>query len=107
MNNEELRNKCSAFELKENRKPIFNHNYSSFIINYSFYKWHLVYTVFIVRLQSNRSDINLLRDFRYVPMELDMPDGSICCLAATRFISYRVRTKRKHIDKKYWQLNLI
>ena len=37
MNNEELRNKCYAFEIKkENRKAIFNHNYLSFIINYSF-----------------------------------------------------------------------
>ena len=32
-------------------------------------------------------DINLLRDFRYVLLELDMPCGLICCLTATRFIS--------------------
>ncbi len=36
MNNEELRNKCSAFEIKENHLVIFNHNYSAFLINYSF-----------------------------------------------------------------------
>lgn len=36
MNSEELRNKCYAFEFKENRKAIFNHNYLSFIINFSF-----------------------------------------------------------------------
>ena len=52
MNSEELRNKCSAFELKENRIAIFNRNYSSFIINYSFYKWHPDYTVFIVRMSN-------------------------------------------------------
>ena len=39
-----------------------------------------------------------LRDFRYVPLELDMPDGSICCLTATRFISYRVLSKTKNIS---------
>jgi len=42
MNNEKLRNKCFAFELKENHFVIFNHNYSSFIINYSLKnQWHL------------------------------------------------------------------
>ena len=49
MNNEheELRNKCSAFEIKETRSAIFNHNYSSFIINYSFKDWHPDCTAFI------------------------------------------------------------
>ncbi len=35
MNNENLIIK------EENRLAIFNHNYSSFIINYSFDEWHL------------------------------------------------------------------
>ena len=39
-----------------------------------------------------------LRDFRNVPLELDMPDGSICCLTTTRFISYRVLSKAKNIS---------
>ncbi len=39
-----------------------------------------------------------LRDFRYVPLELDMPDGSTCCLTATRFISYRVLSETTNIS---------
>ena len=39
-----------------------------------------------------------LRDFRCVPFELDMPNGSICCLMATRFISYRVSSETKTIS---------
>jgi len=39
-----------------------------------------------------------IQDFRYVPFELDMPDGSICCLTATRFISYRVLSETKNIS---------
>ena len=37
-------------------------------------------------------------DFRYVSFELDIPDGSICCLTAMRFISYGVLSETKNIS---------
>ena len=47
MNNEVAKLMNIEKLMKKIAKAIFNHNYSSFIINYSFYKWHPDYTVFI------------------------------------------------------------
>ncbi len=55
-------------------------------------------TTVIDRLLSFFHRYKSLRDFRYVPLELDMPDGSICCLTAKRFISYRVLSETKNIS---------
>ncbi len=58
MNSEELRNKCYALELKENSKAIFNHNYSSFIIDDSFEKdWHPDYTVLSEKILEKELDM--------------------------------------------------
>ena len=43
-------------------------------------------------------DINLLWDFRYVINDSICALHSICCLSATRFISYRVLSKAKNIS---------
>ena len=49
-------------------------------------------------------DINLLRDFRYVLLELDMPDGSICFLWKRDL--YHIETQQSEVISNFAEQNI-